>query len=328
MHMSNEHLRNRREFPKYLIRNIQPIEKEAWVKIRTGDYQQALDLYANEYGLIQRAQNRERRTLHKADPLYMAGICLYWMRKFEASIGDFLLAYCEDILSAFLGDEDNSDRLPACNVLRDTYRIDLTFLRLLKTNAQNLKKSNSVPADPGVLLIDSIQNTGIDSKNLLALCEVTETELQTRSLDPIIANWPTRVFIGGSFRELPRLRDIQGIVIRLNFNPILTHEVQGTEQSIHHHNLMLLHTCKYAIFEVTRPEGQLMEIERTKDYDIHPLLVCSSMDATDESRVKLTDMLETAGFPIHGYRDGYHLAEIIKTYLASEDSAHSSTMLH
>ncbi|MGD6810412.1 MAG: hypothetical protein ACQCN3_12000 [Candidatus Bathyarchaeia archaeon] len=313
--MSKHQNKKRSDLPRYLIKEIQPIEREAWVKLRIGHYEEALQLYSDEYQLFQRAQARENRSLHKADPLYWAGICKYWQREFESSIGYFLLAYCEDVLSASTGDEDNSDRLPACNVLRDTYLIDLTFLRLIKVNANNLKKTCLIPLEPNKLLLKSLENTGVTADNLLALCQSTQEQLQASSLDSIIANWPTRVFIGGSFRELPRLRDIQGIVIRLNFNPILTHEVKGTEQSIHHHNLMLLHTCKYAIFEVTRPEGQLMEIERTRDYDILPLLVCSSMDETDESRVKLSDMLETAGFTIHGYRDTTHLSKIICEYL-------------
>jgi hypothetical protein len=314
---------SRKDIPKYLETQVQPIENEAWIELRIGHYKEAFELYKQEYGLYLQAEKRENRSLHKGNPLHLAGVCLFWMGDFENSVNLFLLAYCEDVLSEPLGKEDSADRSPACSVLRDTYVIDLSFLTVLKKYARKAKTANvPIQKSQETLLSQGLKEIGTNETNILTdLCQATKEQLERRSLDPIIADWPSRVFIGGAFRELPRLRDIQEAVIRLNYNPILTHEVQGAEQSVHHHNLMLLHTCKYAIFEVTLLEGQLMEIERTTDYGIIPLLVCAASEESDDSRVKLSAMLETAGFKIRGYRDIAHLRTIISEYLTAKKQA-------
>lgn len=74
---------------------------------------------------------------------------------------------------------------------------------------------------------------------------------------------------------------------------------------------MYLHTCKFAIFEVTSPGGQLMEIERAEDYTIIPLILCTEYAADG-----LTQMIQTAGLVIKTYRDvDRDILPIIRDYL-------------
>ena len=50
---------------------------------------------------------------------------------------------------------------------------------------------------------------------------------------------------------------------------------------------MLLHECRRALFEVSDDVGQLMEIERLRDYQVSALMLCQK----DEKR--LSGMLKT-----------------------------------
>jgi len=282
-----------------------------------GRYGRAEALYKRELELFAESQKKENHSLHKGAPLHQVGLVFYFKKQFERSARFFLWAYCEDTLSADFRREDNADGSPACKILRDRFLIDLTFLRRIKEISAEKKAKNKFPADPNEVLKEAVKRQGADGENLLKLCRSSEEALSYMPIDPILYLWPRKVFIGGSFTDLARLRDIQEFVIRLGFEPVLTEESGIPEELIHHHNLMLLHSCKYAIFEVSKPAGQLIEIERTRDYGITPLLVYSS---TGEKIPKhLSAMLRTAGFDLKGYRDTIELGDLIAEYLKKKE---------
>lgn len=306
--------RDRYNFPIELQVQILPIEAEAWVHLRMGRYSLAESLYRKILQLLLQHQETQGRALHKGAPLHQLGLSLYFQGEYENSIKYFLLAYSEDALSAEHGQEDNIDRSPACKILRERFLIDLTFLRRIKKISAERKENLDSPRDPNEILREAIERASANEANLLGLCNVSKQELSRRPMHPVLAFWARKVFIGGAFTDLARLRDIQETVIRLDYEPVLTEEFGVPDELIHHHNLMLLHTCKYAIFEVSRPAGQLLEIERTRDYRIEPLLVYSSR-GEKELPGHLSAMLRTAGFDIRGYRDTVELREIITQYL-------------
>jgi hypothetical protein len=66
---------------------------------------------------------------------------------------------------------------------------------------------------------------------------------------------------------------MEEIVAKLGFTPVVMARTIIPQGKTHHHSLMMLHTCKYAIIDVTEEAGQLMELERTFDYEIEPLVV-------------------------------------------------------
>jgi hypothetical protein len=49
VYVSKHQNKKRSDLPRYLIKEIQPIEREAWVKLRIGHYEEALQLYSDEY---------------------------------------------------------------------------------------------------------------------------------------------------------------------------------------------------------------------------------------------------------------------------------------
>jgi len=306
----------RTNLPPYLLEQIAPIEREAIVQLRMGRYAEAEELYRTELGRFVEAEGRERRSLHKGTPYHQIGVCLYLRGVFNDSLENFLLAYCEDALSAETGQEDNQDRAPACNVLRSTFVIDLTFLGAIKRIAHRAKTDGEIPLDPNEILSAALEEHAIDRANILNLLMLEAGNLGARPLDPIVAAWQRRVFIGGQFNDIARLRDIQEEVIRLNYDPVLTDEVVGVDQLVHHHCLMLLHTCRFAIFEVTNNAGQLIELERARDYEIQPLVLYSSRNREELNPPPyISAMVRSAGFNIRNYRDSAQLRERIGEYL-------------
>ena len=103
----------------------------------------------------------------------------------------------------------------------------------------------------------------------------------------------SRVFVGGSYHSemRSRLDDIKVAVREAGFFPIVADEVslQNTGD-IHHETMVLLHGCRLAIFELSRPSGAFMEIERVADYGTQTLIL---FNAPKESEYTGSRMLST-----------------------------------
>ena len=91
-----------------------------------------------------------------------------------------------------------------------------------------------------------------------------------------IGTYRSRVFIGGSYHqeERSRLADIRAEIVKAGYEPVVADEVQlENEADIHHETMVLLHSCRLAIFELSQLSGALMEIERVPDYGSRALVL-------------------------------------------------------
>ena len=124
-----------------------------------------------------------------------------------------------------------------------------------------------------------------------------------------IGTYRSRVFIGGSYHlEMrSRLAGIKSEVIKAGFKPVVADEVQlENESDIHHETMVLLHSCRLAIFELSQLSGALMEIERVPDYGIETLVLF----ATPSSQAYLPSrMLST-------FVDQHAASIMLKRYLS------------
>lgn len=113
----------------------------------------------------------------------------------------------------------------------------------------------------------------------------------------------TRVFIGGNYDFLAKLRKIRKFVADTGFNSVLAFDYDVPRDKIHDFDLRLLHNCKYAIFEVTSPAGELIEIEKaTRDYGTTVFLVFEIRDPTQrEPPSQISSMLTSLNVPMFGY---------------------------
>jgi len=95
------------------------------------------------------------------------------------------------------------------------------------------------------------------------------------------SSYRSRVFIGGSYHQeaRDRLDNIKSAVKRAGYQPVVADEVQlENAEDIHHETMVLLHSCRLAIFELSQLSGALMEIERLPDYGAKSLILYADPD--------------------------------------------------
>jgi len=78
---------------------------------------------------------------------------------------------------------------------------------------------------------------------------------------------------------------------------------------------MLLHECKYAIFDLSQEAGQLMEIERVRDYNVRTLAVYQAIGGEPKITEMLKALLNSMNIPIKPYRDSPELGNHINSFL-------------
>lgn len=147
------------------------------------------------------------------------------------------------------------------------------------------------------------------------------TTFQDRRLD--IEKMPgtleNRVFIGGNYDFMAILNQIKTIVAENGFIPILAFDFNVQRNSIHNYDIRLLANCKYCIFEITKPEGDLMEIERAKDFQNHILLLYQVRESLNrEMPSHITTMLSTLQYEFlerQGYNQTTELYGLIRNWL-------------
>jgi hypothetical protein len=138
------------------------------------------------------------------------------------------------------------------------------------------------------------------------------------NIDNMPGEYKKRVFIGGNYDLLPTLREIAKYVKDFGFQPILAYDFDVSESDIHDYDLRLLHNCNYAIFDVTHSAGEVMELERCKDYGTRVMVV---YQAREKERMpdQLSSMILTAGFRRRGFHEFKVLKEIVKEFILEED---------
>jgi len=139
------------------------------------------------------------------------------------------------------------------------------------------------------------------------------------NLEKMPGNLENRVFIGGNYDFMATLNLIKTIVTENGFIPILALNLNVEKNNIHDDDIELLAKCKYSIFEVTRPEGDLMEIERATEAKKHTLLLYQVRDPENRNMPeRITTMLSTLKQELlekRGYNQTNELYSIIKDWL-------------
>ncbi len=302
-----------RSIPREILKDFLKYEREAYVHLRVGRYKNAEDLFRNQLDLIRDWQVNKDKPIHKGTPLHLIGLCLLLQKNIDESMRFFLMAYIEDTLSVGFKLESEADLSPASIMLRKTFQIEIEFLMKIKDYIVGLKNEGAweKAIEPEVIL-DAVLND-VQPKSLSALRMFEPQIIPKSSIDHLPGTWDKRVFIGGDYDHLPILRDIQEAVIRSDFQPIIPFDFIVPEEHIHHHDLMLLHNCRLGIFEVSTPAGQLMEIERAKDYGVKVILFYTDRNGPPHS---LTMMVQTAGYKMNTYRDSSDLKQKVTDWLA------------
>ena len=129
------------------------------------------------------------------------------------------------------------------------------------------------------------------------------------------------VFIGCNYeKDEPILNALKESVEKVKVNdksfiPIVAkdifEEIDPTE--IHEESLRLLHNCGFAIIDITNPAGQLMELERARDYGVITFVIYSR-EHPSKMPITLSKVMEDRGI---GYLVEYDNIDGLKKFVKS-----------
>jgi tetratricopeptide (TPR) repeat protein len=308
-----------REIPDRLKEESARLDIEGLIALYTGDYSKAKTLFQRQYELFLNAQKEENRPIHKGSALYNLGRALFFLGEVDESIHHFLLAYVEDTLNMDYDFEDDADRLPAAHMLREIFLFRLKILREIKAASAKIKEKglwNEI-RDPADLLQNVAKSLKLNIHKLSNVCG------RIPEVGKMVVGFPQprdlRVFIGTNYDVnigvIPLVKE--GIFRKARgYVPVSVMDVVVPPNATHDISLLLLHTCKYAIIDVTHPGGQFVEIERARDYGVEVLLVRQAAKPIDPKKPPhISEMISTLGYPIEYYFDPRELIQITMNFL-------------
>lgn len=303
-----------RNYPEEFKQEIEGLTNQGLIFLSLGQYGSARNIFSKMYNLLLQLQEKDNRSIHKGLPLHNLGIALFYLKKPDDAIYHILCAYVEDTLNVEYDHEDNTDRYPAASVLRDLFSFNLKILREIKNYIFSIKaegKWNSA-RDPALIVKKITEKLNINPSELSKQCERIPSP--TKPLLGFPQPKESRVFIGTNYDQNPIVIPIvRGAAISKGYFPVAAIDYGIRQTTTHDDCLILLHTCKYAVFDITSPGGQLMELERTRDYNLKVLLVRQTVDLKLPPIV--SSMVKTLGYKIKYYNTPNQLFLLVTQFL-------------
>lgn len=239
--------------------------------IHTQQYSEAQNIITDLFSKMLSWQKQYGQRFHKGYPLHNIGYALYLQNKHEEALEYFILAYIEDLLSA--DNEDDADSTPAGQTLLLAYKFTPELLQILKRRVKELKELDRIPLQPEEV-VRELEESKIDYKAEIKIEIFKREEARLKRFTIFESSWEERCFVGGSIGSDFIIRSIADIVKRLGYDPIVCSDFDKPEGlTLHDKCLVLLHNCKYAVFDIAEQTGQLMELERVFDYGIKTLVI-------------------------------------------------------
>jgi hypothetical protein len=274
----------------------------------------AIEAYRKDLELRYKSQKRQGKRVHKGKPYFNLGLCFLYEERLDQNqaVYNLLLAYIEDLISS--GDfPETAESLAAARALRQGLQLDPKVMSEVRRYPLAFPKEDREKLrDPRAVLACVVDET--ITPDLARLCQ--RKVVLPRKVSTNI-NWSKRVFIGGNYSaNFGSLLKMKQVVLRKGLEPVIADDyVRPEEQTNHDFCLMLLHTCKYAIFDVTMAGGQFIEIERSRDYGTRKPLVIFNASSSDRDR-PLTSGASMLEYEMVPYRDPEtDLEPLVEKYL-------------
>lgn len=305
-----------RNFPPELNASFQPVWSEAMAAFYQERYADAIVALNHALQLLVEAQTNLGRGVHKGAVLYQLGVASLGTDNPREALRNILLAYVEDTLGTPIDFEDDADRTPAGRALFDGFVIQLRLLREIKCVSRGIKEtvvSWQHAMDPLPILEKALSQVGSTLSNALLLCQ-----RQNLTIGPAPLGFPQprdrRVFLGTNYDTHPHvIPEMRLATLNRNYVPVAARDVVvPPNANVHDVSLLLLHTCTRAIFDVTQPAGQFMEIERARDYGVNVLLVRTDPVSHPPH---VSQMICSLGYPLQAYRDMAELRQRVANFL-------------
>lgn len=301
--------------PEEIRRDLALYRVSAANAFQRGDWTDAIDAFERGYKFLLKKQREFGTRFHKGWELHNWGVALLELGRTGEAVYRILLAYVEDLLSAPDGSEDQVDEGMAGRVLR-SLNVDASLLGSLKAAACKMKRVTPGVLDPEELLqhvlITQPKSGAKVAASIAEAIEATKPKPK-RTIEGILSKYEERCFVGGNYFAASNLPDIIKVVAEEGFDPIVADDFDIPDSDVHHRCLLLLHLSSKAIFEVTHPAGQLMELERCRDYDLSPLILRQVMQDQDLITSKMISTM--AGVEVTPYSLIGELRAIIHDYL-------------
>lgn len=136
------------------------------------------------------------------------------------------------------------------------------------------------------------------------------------SIDKPPGSIERRVFVGGNYSLMPVLREIEAVICALGFQPIIALDFDIPKEKTRDYTIRLMFQCRYAIFEMTIPNGQMVEYLRANGFnDMDILQVYMAMDETREPPKTVSIMSWQVNPTPKSYLKIQELKEIVNTFL-------------
>jgi len=266
------------------------------------------------YTVLLDKQPAESR-FHKGHVLHQIGIILVLSGNPSEALRYFILAYIEDLLNVECEEEDKADDAPAGRVLREVYKVNDAVLSQLKNIVRKKKSSRSVIHNPEDVFEELAQ--GKSATEVARPTSTLDVAEEKRKAGKFESDWEKRVFVGGDYStHIAQINDIKTTCRKMGYDPVIASDFEAPQGEEHHHALMLLHECNRAIFEVSSNAGQLMEIERLRDYGYpqgRVLIVCQPHA---HPTGMLEPLLKAQGYEMRRYKNNSELIELVKEFLS------------
>ena len=274
-------------FPSEIQDLIRSHEVMALQSIEGNDYSAAEQEYKDLLSEIIQAQGKKTR-YHKGAPYHQIGYCLFLQGKNDDASTYFLYAFIEDCITS-----DSFPRWPAFRNLHGVYKISYEDLHgLFNTITSDIR--STVPLTP-----EDYLRIYLDSGN---------------KIEPVSVRRETKVFVGGNYKNIAVLREIERIVMDCGLSPVLASNFKVGESEIYFHAMLLLQDCGSAIFEITFDAGHLMEIERAMNL-IDKRNILLLYQQLEQDKKHYTRMLWGMEVGQVGYMRIDELEENIKSFL-------------
>lgn len=297
--------------PKELQREYDNTARIYEGTIHSGHYREALIIAKSLYRKMLDWQKANNKRYHKGYPLHNIGYALYLQNENKEALKYFILAYIEDLLSADRPEEAYAT--PAGQTLLLGYTLNPEILVSFKKKVNELKKVNRIPNKPEEVLSE-LWKTEFDYKKSVEAETQKPKKHTQREFPKIETEWDKRVFIGGSGAAI--INKIRDIVNELdNYDPIVVIDFNKPDDvTVYQKCLTLLQRCKYAIFDLSLPGGQIIEIERAPDYCVKILAVCQADKEHNITEV-LKSCLKDRNIEYRTYTDFSELGDIFNDFL-------------
>lgn len=301
------------DFPVDLSEKYRETEQNFYSLLEAGRFREASNSWEDLYKQFLDRQKILGHRLHKGGIVHNLGIVALLANNIELSFKNFMMGFAEDVASQAQGFAGEAEGAPGAQNLKTFFGVDKALFNLVKRIVEE-RVANEKFNDPR-LIFQEFWKTQIETKDLkdrIEQLEKTPFVINKRyTINQMPHVWNKRVFIGGNYSgdRLKNLFEIKKAVIRNGYIPIMALEFNDLEPSVHDHSLLLLHNCKYAIFDVSKDSGHLMEVERTFDYRTRTLFVYEEIP-----EYRMTAMITSLGKELKKFSSNEELRRFVDDF--------------